>query len=93
MELLWRSVSLKLYQIYWEQIALPINYLVYFFKFRIFKVHKRSKQSLIIPSSKRIDTNREIERMELGRDNMQEFLIKLPDECIVDLTNRWYCNS
>ncbi len=88
-----KSISNLLYQIYWEQIALPINHFVFYIKFRIFKVHKRSNQSLIIPSSIRIDTKGEIERIERGRDNMQEFLKKLPDECIIDLSNRWYCNS
>ena len=82
-----------IYKIYWEQIALPINYLVYYIKFRIVKVHKRSNQSLIIPSSIRIDTKGEIERIERGRDNMQEFLENVPDECLIDLSNRWYCNS
>jgi len=82
-----------LFRVYWEQVALPINYIVFFIKFRIFKVHKRSNQSLIIPSSIRIDTKGEIERIETGRDNMQEFLEIVPDECLIDLSNRWYCNA
>ncbi len=86
------KVKNLIYKIYWEQIALPINYTIFFIKFRIFKVHQRSNQSLIIPSSIRVDTKGEIERIETGRDNMQEFLEIVPDECIIDLTNRWYCN-
>jgi hypothetical protein len=82
-----------LFKLYWEQVVLPINFTVFFIKFRIFKVHKRSNQSLIIPSSIRFDTKGEIERIEKGRDNMQEFLEIVPDECIIDLTNRWYCNA
>jgi len=93
MELLWRSVSLKLYQIYWEQFCLPINYLVYYFKFRIFKIHRRSNQSLITPSSKRIDTKGEIERIERGRDNMNEFVKMVPDECLIELSEKVYCTK
>ncbi len=93
MVVLWRSISLALYQIYWEQFCLPINYLVYFFKFRIFKIHRRSNQSLISPSSKRIDTLGVIERNERGRDNMTKFLKSVPDECIPELTFRWYCKN
>lgn len=93
MELLWRSVSLKLYQIYWEQFCLPINYLVYFFKFRIFKIHRRSNQSLITPCSKRIDTQGVIDRNEKGRDNMTEFVNMVPDECLIELSQKVYCNK
>ena len=54
---------------------------------------KRSNQSLIIPSIKRFDTKGEIERIERGRDNMTKYLKTMPDECIIDLSNRWYCNA
>ena len=54
---------------------------------------KRSSQSLIIPSKKTIDTKGVIELIERGRDNMQEFVKIVPDECIVDLSHRWYCNG
>ncbi len=86
-----KSISKILYQIYWDQIALPINYIIYYFKFNIFKVHKRSNQSLITHSSKTFDTLGVIERMEKGRDNMEEFVKMVPDECLLDLSFRWYC--
>jgi len=56
-------------------------------------IFKRSNQYLITPSIKRFDTKGEITRMEIGRDNMVEFLKIVPDECIIDLSNRWYCVS
>jgi len=56
-------------------------------------IFKRSNQSLIIPSIKRFDTKGEIERIERGRDNMTKYLKNIPDECIIDLSNRWYCNA
>jgi len=61
-------------------------------KFRLFKVHKRSNQSLIIPSSKRVDTKGEIEKIEKGRDNMIKFLEIVPDECLIELSEMNYCN-
>jgi len=56
-------------------------------------IFKRSNQYLIIPSIKRFDTKGEIERIERGRDNMTKYLKTVPDECIIDLSNRWYCNA
>jgi hypothetical protein len=56
-------------------------------------IFKRSNQSLIISSIKRIDTKGEIERIERGRNNMAKYLKTVPDECIIDLSNRWYCNA
>lgn len=80
-----------LFKIYWEQIALPINYLVYYFKFTILKVHRRSKQSLINQNSTGIDVKKEMERMEKVRDDFEEFVNIVPDECLIDLSHRWYC--
>ncbi len=54
-------------------------------------IYKRSHQYLITPSIKRFDTKGEIMRIEKGRDNMIEFLKIVPDECLIDLSNRWYC--
>jgi len=56
-------------------------------------IFKRSNQYLIIPSIKTFDTKGEIERIERGRENMIEYLKNMPDECIIDLSNRWYCNA
>jgi hypothetical protein len=42
---------------------------------------------------RRLDTQGEIEKMEKGRDNMQEFVDMVPDECLLDLSFRWYCVS
>ena len=56
-------------------------------------IFKRSNQSLIISSIKRFDTKGEIDRIERGRDNMTKYLKTIPDECIIDLSNRWYCNA
>ncbi len=56
-------------------------------------MHKRSNQSLISPFKKRIDTKMVMERLEIGRDNMEEFVKIVPDECIIDLSHRWYCNG
>ncbi len=80
-----------LYLIYWEQFCLPINFLIFHIKFTIFKVHRRSNQTLITHSSKRIDTLGVIEIIERGRDNMEEFVKMVPDECLLDLSFRWYC--
>ena len=82
-----------IFKIYWEQVCLPINYLVYFFKFTIFKMYKRSNQSLINQNKKRLDAQEEMKKMEIGRDNMEEFARIVPDECLVDLSFRWYCNE
>jgi len=54
-------------------------------------IFKRSHQYLITPSIKRFDTKGEISRLEEGRDNMIEFIKIVPDECLIDLSNRWYC--
>jgi len=88
-----KNTSKILHQIYWEQIALPINYIIFFFKFKVFKIQKRSNQSLITSSSKRVDTLGEIERIERGRDNMVEFVNTVPDECLIELSEKVYCNK
>ena len=86
-----RNISKILYKLFWKQIALPINHLIYFIKFPIFRVHKRSDQPLITSHSKRFDIQGEIERNEKARDNLMEFIKMVPDECIPELTFRWYC--
>lgn len=58
-----------------------------------FLFRKRSTESLITHRKERFDTKGEMRRMELGRDNMEEFVKIVPDECIVDLSHRWYCNG
>jgi len=87
------SISKILYQFYWDQIAVPINYLVFFFNFWVFKRQKRSNETLITSHSKRIDTQGEIQKMERGRDNMIEFMKMVPDECIIELSEKVYCNA
>jgi hypothetical protein len=54
-------------------------------------IFERSHQYLITPSIKRFDAKGEISRIEKGRDNMIEFIKIVPDECLIDLSNRWYC--
>jgi len=54
-------------------------------------MHRRSNQSLINQNTKRFDTQGEMEKMERARDNMQEFVDMVPDECIAELSFRWYC--
>lgn len=93
MGLLRRSIALAFYKIYWEQFCLPINYLLFHLKFTVFKVHRRSKQSLIKPTRKPIDTNEQMAILEIGRDNMTEFVKKVPDECLIDLSERCYCGK
>ena len=80
-----------LFQIYWDMIALPINYFIYIIKFTILKKHKRSSQSLITPAKKTFDTYMQIQRMESGRDDMEEFVKMVPDECLIELSERCYC--
>lgn len=82
-----------LFKIYWEQIALPINYLIYLFKFTILKRHKRSSQSLITPTKKTFDTNGQMQRLEQGRDDMEEFVKIVPDQCLIELSEKIYCGN
>jgi len=56
-------------------------------------MYKRSNQSLINQNKKRLDAQEEMKRLEIGRDNMEEFARIVPDECLVDLSFRWYCNE
>ncbi len=88
-----KKIKEIIFKIYWEQFCLPINWLVFHIKFTILKVQRRSNQSLISPRKKRIDTKKEMERLEIGRDNMEEFVRIVPDECLIDLSFRWYCND
>ncbi len=82
-----------IFKIYWEQIVLPINFIIFHIKFSILKVHKRSNQSLIRPSARTIDTNEHIRIIEKGRENMCEFVRIVPDECLIDLSEKVYCVS
>ena len=95
MGLLGRSTSLSkiLYQLYWEQFVLPINYMIYHIKFSIFRIHKRSTQSLITVNIKTFDTKGEMERLERIRDDMEEFVKMVPDECLIDLADKVYCTG
>jgi len=81
MGLLWRSITLVFYQ------------LIYFIKFNVLKVDKRSNQPLITSGSKRFDIQGEIERNEKARDNLMEFVTMVPDECLPEMSFRWYCGN
>lgn len=56
-------------------------------------MHKRSTKILITSKPKRVDTKGEMERLERLRDNMADYLNSVPDECIIDLSNKVYCNG
>jgi len=34
-----------------------------------------------------------MERIEKGRDNFEEFVKMVPDECLIDLSCKVYCNA
>ena len=89
----WKKTKDLLFQIYWEQFVLPINFIVFHIKFNLIHVHKRSTKILITSKPKRIDTKGEMERLEIGRDNMANYLNSIPDECIIDLSNKVYCTG
>lgn len=60
----------------------------YFLKL-IYKL-KFSNKSLIKPNSKGIDTIEVMMRNEMVRDNLTEFVKIIPDECIIELSDRWF---
>ncbi len=53
----------------------------------------RSYQALNHHSVKRLDTNEQMELTKRGQDNMTEFCRIVPDECLIDLSERIYCAS
>lgn len=55
-----------------------------------FLFRKRSSESLITHRKERFDTKWEMRRMELGRDNMEEFVKMVPDECLIELSEKVY---
>jgi hypothetical protein len=93
MGLLGKRVTLILYQIYWTQVAVPINFSVFFFRTLLpTRIKNRSHKSLnhqIVISS---DEAR-IKMLEEGRNNLVWFNQNVPDECLIDLANKRYCNA
>jgi len=90
---IWQILKLLLYKIYWTLIALPFDYTIYFIKFSILKTHKRSTKILITSKPKRVDTKGEMERLERVRDNMAYYLNSIPDQCIIELSEKVYCTN
>ena len=89
----WQILKLLLFKLYSTQIAQPFDYTIYFIKFSILKVHKRSTKILITSKAKRVDTRGEMERLEITRDNMANYLNSIPDQCIIDLSDKVYCSG
>jgi len=93
MGLFWKSASLILYQIYWTQIAVPINYTIFFFRTLLpTRIKNRSIKSLNHQIVKSSDEAR-INLIEEGRDNLLWFTENVPDECLIDLANKRYCHA
>lgn len=63
-----------------------------FRKLFAFLIRMRSTESLIT-DKQRIDTISVMEMNELGRDNMEEFAKIVPDECLIELSDKVYCNN
>jgi hypothetical protein len=93
MGLFWQRASLIFYQIYWTQIAVPINFSVFFFRTLLpTRIKSRSIKSLNHQIVKSKDEAR-IKMLEEGRDNLLWFNQNVPDECLIDLANKRYCNA
>lgn len=86
MGLLWRSNALKNI-IPLEGIANLVR------KFLTILLRKRSHQALNPHSVKRIDTNEQMRIIKEGQDNMIEFIRIVPDECLIDLSDKVYCRG
>lgn len=78
---------------YFQQIVFLIDFLIFQVRFSLLKTHKRSNQTLNSHSFIRSDTNEQMEIIKRGQDNMIEFVKMVPDEALVDLSHRWYCND
>jgi len=63
-----------------------------FRKLFAFLIRMRSTESLIT-DKQRIDTISVMKMNELGRDNMEEFAKTVPDECLIELSDKVYCNN
>lgn len=62
-------------------------------KFLTILLRKRSHQALNPHSVKRIDTNEQMQIIKQGQDNMEEFVRIVPDECLIDLSEKVYCRG
>ncbi len=74
-------------------LFLDLNYILFFIRFLPQRIKNRSPQSLNRYHSKRIDTNERMENTKRGQENMIEFVKILPDECIIELSERWFCGK
>ena len=54
---------------------------------------RRSHQALNPHSVKMMDTYERMELIKMGQDNMIEFCRIVPDECLIDLSEKIYCAS
>lgn len=62
-------------------------------KFLTILLRKRSHQALNPHSVNRTDTNEQMRIIKEGQDNMTEFVRIVPDECLIDLSDKVYCNG
>ncbi len=93
MGLFWQRASLVLFQIYWTQLAVPINFTVFIFRTLLpTRIKNRSIKNLNHQIVKSSDEAR-IKLLEEGRDNYVWFTENVPDECLIDLANKRYCNA
>lgn len=76
----------------WKVILLflDLNYILFFIRFLPQRIKNRSPQSLNRYQGKRKDTNEQMGSTKRGQDNMIEFVNMIPDECIIELSDRWY---
>ena len=86
-----KKIKPILIKLFYSQIVYLIDLIFFHLKFSVFKIHKRSSQTLNSHRVKAVNTNEQMALMEIGRDNMTEFVRMVPDEVIVDLSHRWYC--
>lgn len=78
MGLLWERIKIAL-------ILLDPNILFYFIRTKLFRSHSHT---FITTVSK--DTKDRMKIQELTRDNLQEFVDTVPDECLIDLSEKIY---
>lgn len=78
MGLLWERIKIVL-------ILLDPNILFYFIRTKLSRSHRHTNVSTLSN-----DIKDRIKIQELARDNLQEFVDTVPDECLIDLSEKIY---
>ena len=86
MDVFWKRIKSFLIQLYYEQFVFPIDQGVFYIKFRILKIHRRSQGF-----KEQLRKDYDMAGLEWYRIELMKSIAKIPDEFLPQLGDRVYC--